>query len=63
MALNENILGEQIYEALNSGDPDDTKQLCIELAKSIITHFQQNALVKVTVETPSGSGTGTGIIL
>lgn len=63
MALDENILGEQIYQALNSGDPANTNQLCVDSAKSIITHFQQNALVKVTVETPSGSGTGTGIII
>jgi len=63
MALNENILGEQIYQTLTSGDPANTKQLCVNLAKEIITHFQQNALIKVTVETPSGNGIGTGIII
>jgi hypothetical protein len=63
MALNETILGEQIYKALTSGDPSQTKELCTQLARALITHFQQNALVKVTVETPSGAGTGTGIIL
>ena len=62
MTLNENILGEQIYRALASEDPANTEKLCVALAKAIITHFQQNALVKVIVETPSGSGTGTGVI-
>lgn len=63
MSLNESILGEQIYSALTTGDPSQTKELCTQLAKAIITHFQQNALVRVTVETPSGEGTGTGVIL
>ena len=60
MALNENVLGQQIYTALTSGDPSKTEELCINLAKSIVEHIQQNGEVNVAVQTSTGSGTGTG---
>lgn len=60
MALNENILGQQIYTVLTTGDPSQTKELCTSLAKAIVDHIKQNGEVSVAVVTNTGSGTGTG---
>lgn len=60
MALDENILGQQLYEAMKEEEPGNTKQIYLNLAKVIIEHIKQNGEVNVVVQTPTGSGTGTG---
>ncbi len=63
MALNENVLGQQIFIAMTSTEPEKTEEICTKLAKVIIEHIQQNGEVSVAVQTSSGSGTGSGKII
>ena len=60
MALNETILGQQLYSAIKSKDPAQTLEICKAMAKAIVEHVQQNGEVTVVVQTSTGSGTGTG---
>ena len=60
MALDSDILGNQLYTAMTSTDPSKTKDICINIAKAIIAHIQSNGEVNVVVQTSTGSGTGTG---
>ncbi|MES2615430.1 MAG: hypothetical protein V4591_08450 [Bdellovibrionota bacterium] len=60
MTLNANLLGKNLFEVLTKTDPSKTEEICINMAKIIIEHIQQNGEVNVAVQTSSGSGTGTG---
>lgn len=60
MALDANVLGNKLYAAMTSTDPSKTKDICINIAKAIVEHIQQNGDVNVVVQTSTGSGTGTG---
>ena len=60
MALDADVLGNQLYTLMTSTDPSKTKDICINIAKALITHIQQNGEVNVAVVTNTGSGTGTG---
>ena len=62
MALDENLLGEKIYEALTSTDPSNTKQICFNLAKEILDHIKIFGVINTTVTTNTGSGVGLGKI-
>ena len=66
MALNKDLLGQEIFNALNHQKEKDInlEQVCKDLAGVIINHFIQNAVVSTTVNTvvstPQGAGTGVG---